>query len=64
MQRTLLNLITRDGANTGTLSDILAPEQYEVLYERTRGIETAADMKKCLGETAADWGLNVIIDEG
>jgi hypothetical protein len=62
MKRTLLNLLTSDGAIAVAFSDILSPEQYESVYECVAAIGDADEMRKCINELAAKWGIAVIID--
>jgi hypothetical protein len=63
MDRTTLNLLTRDGALAVSFTPALTPAQYGELYEIACDYDdTAEAMAAAVKEAAARWGIKVAID--
>jgi hypothetical protein len=62
---TTLNLLTRDGAVTVTLSALLSGEQYAKLFESIRDYsDSRFELREHIAMLGNEWGLDASFEDG
>jgi hypothetical protein len=59
---TALNLLTREGVVTVTLTPALQERQYAELYDIVAFCATKEEMRQCVTKAAERWGIGVKFD--